>query len=414
MNQNVRKSNFGKFLLLWIGELISSVGGGLTSFGLGVYVFERTGSAASMALVTLLAFLPTLILSVPAGVLADRYDRRLLMMLGDGCSALGIIYILICMMHGEASLLQICIGVFVSSVFSSLLEPSYRATVSDLLTREEFSKANGLVSLAGSARYLISPLVAGLLLSVSDVKLLLIIDISTFVLTVISTAVVKRGIETKPGDEEKSFIESLKEGWNAVHSGQGIFLLILVSAAMTLFLGVFQTLAEPLILSFADSKTLGIGETVCASGMLVSSLVLGMRGIKKKYVKVLEISLMLAGLFMIGFGIWENIFVICGFGFLFFAMLPFANNCLDYLVRTNIPDELQGRAWGFIGFLSQTGYVVAYGTGGVLADLAAKLLDADIGRGAGMVIMISGVCLSVVALMMVKIKSIQDLEIRKG
>lgn len=414
MNQNVRKSNFGKFLLLWIGELISSVGGGLTSFGLGVYVFERTGSAASMALVTLLAFLPTLILSVPAGVLADRYDRRLLMMLGDGCSALGIIYILICMMHGEASLLQICIGVFVSSVFSSLLEPSYRATVSDLLTREEFSKANGLVSLAGSARYLISPLVAGFLLSVSDVKLLLIIDISTFVLTVISTAVVKRGIETKPGDEEKSFIESLKEGWNAVHSGQGIFLLILVSAAMTLFLGVFQILAEPLILSFADSKTLGIGETVCASGMLVSSLVLGMRGIKKKYVKVLEISLMLAGLFMIGFGIWENIFVICGFGFLFFAMLPFANNCLDYLVRTNIPDELQGRAWGFIGFLSQTGYVVAYGTGGVLADLAAKLLDADIGRGAGMVIMISGVCLSVVALMMVKIKSIQDLEIRKG
>ena len=414
MNQNVRKSNFGKFLLLWIGELVSSVGGGLTSFGLGVYVFERTGSAASMALVTLLAFLPTLILSVPAGVLADRYDRRLLMMLGDGCSALGIIYILICMMHGEASLLQICIGVFVSSVFSSLLEPSYRATVSDLLTREEFSKANGLVSLAGSARYLISPLVAGLLLSVSDVKLLLIIDISTFVLTVISTAVVKRGIETKPGDEEKSFIESLKEGWNAVHSGQGIFLLILVSAAMTLFLGVFQILAEPLILSFADSKTLGIGETVCASGMLASSLVLGMRGIKKKYVKVLEISLMLAGLFMIGFGIWENIFVICGFGFLFFAMLPFANNCLDYLVRTNIPDELQGRAWGFIGFLSQTGYVVAYGTGGVLADLAAKLLDADIGRGAGMVIMISGVCLSVVALMMVKIKSIQDLEIRKG
>lgn len=414
MNQNVRKSNFGKFLLLWIGELISSVGGGLTSFGFGVYVFERTGSAASMALVTLLAFLPTLILSVPAGVLADRYDRRLLMMLGDGCSALGIIYILICMMHGEASLLQICIGVFVSSVFSSLLEPSYRATVSDLLTREEFSKANGLVSLAGSARYLISPLVAGLLLSVSDVKLLLIIDISTFVLTVISTAVVKRGIETKPGDEEKSFIESLKEGWNAVHSGQGIFLLILVSAAMTLFLGVFQILAEPLILSFADSKTLGIGETICASGMLVSSLVLGMRGIKKKYVKVLEISLMLAGLFMIGFGIWENIFVICGFGFLFFAMLPFANNCLDYLVRTNIPDELQGRAWGFIGFLSQTGYVVAYGTGGVLADLAAKLLDADIGRGAGMVIMISGVCLSVVALMMVKIKSIQDLEIRKG
>ena len=114
------------------------------------------------------------------------------------------------MMHGGASLTQICAGVFVSSVFSSLLDPSYRATVSDLLTKEEFSKANGLVSLAGSARYLISPLVAGLLLSVSDVKLLLILDISTFAFTVAATAVVKRGIETKPCEKEKSFIESLK------------------------------------------------------------------------------------------------------------------------------------------------------------------------------------------------------------
>lgn len=113
--------NFRRFLLLWSGELISSIGGGLTSFGLGVYIFRQTGSAASMALVTLLGFLPTLLLSVPAGVLADRYDRRLLMMIGDGCSALGILYILICMMRGGATLAQICTGVFVSAVFSSLL-----------------------------------------------------------------------------------------------------------------------------------------------------------------------------------------------------------------------------------------------------------------------------------------------------
>ena len=176
------KNNFKKFLLLWAGELISSVGGGLTSFGLGVYIFQKTGSAASMALVTLLGFLPTLLLSVPAGVLADRYDRRLLMMIGDGCSALGIIYIFICMMRGGATLPQICIGVFVSSVFSALLEPSYRATITDLLTKEEFSKASGLVSLAGSARYLFSPVIAGFLLTLSDVKLLLMIDICTFFL----------------------------------------------------------------------------------------------------------------------------------------------------------------------------------------------------------------------------------------
>ncbi len=409
MKNSSKKSNFGKFLLLWSGELISAIGGGLTSFGLGVYVFMQTGSATGMALVTLLGFLPTLILSVPAGVLADRYDRRVLMMIGDGCSALGIIYILLCMINGGASLTQICIGVFVSAVFSSLLEPSYRATVSDLLTKEEFSKANGLVSLAGSARYLVSPLLAGLLLSVSDIKLLLVIDISTFVITVISTAVVKRGIETKQVQKEASFLTSMKEGWEAVHSRSGIFLLILVSAVLTLFMGVFQILAEPLILAFADSKTLGIAETVCATGMLVSSLILGMRGIKKKYVRVLEVSLALAGINMIGFGVWENIFVITIFGFMFFMMLPFANNCLDYLVRTNIPDELQGRAWGFIGFLSQMGYVVAYSVGGILADYMAKVMCTNVGRGAGVVIIGSGICLIVTALAMSGMKSIKEL-----
>ena len=205
------KRSFNRFLLLWAGELVSSIGGGLTSFGLGVYIFQRTGSAASMALVTLLGFLPTLLLSVPAGVLADRYDRRLLMMVGDGCSALGILYILVCMMRGGASLAQICVGVFVSAVFSALLEPSFRATITDLLTKEEYSRASGLVSLAGSARYLFSPVIAGFLLTVSDVKLLLVIDICTFFLTVISAAVVRRGIGSKKKEKKEAFLKSLGE-----------------------------------------------------------------------------------------------------------------------------------------------------------------------------------------------------------
>ena len=353
------KSNFGKFLILWTGELISSIGGGLTSFGLGVYIFTQTGSAASMAVVTLLGFLPTLLLSVPAGVLADRYDRRLLMMIGDGCSAFGILYILICMMRGEAGLVQICIGVFISAVFSALLEPSFRATITDLLSQEEYSRASGLVSLAGSARYLFSPVIAGFLLAISDVRLLLFIDICTFFLTVAGAAIVRKGIGTQSVETRETFKESFIGGLQAVRSKRGVFMLVLISSGITLFMGMFQILAEPLILSFADSKTLGIAETVCAVGMLVSGVILGVKGLKRHYVRTLSFSLMLAGIFMFGFGLFENLTLICSFGFLFFAALPFANNCLDYLARTNIPDELQGRAWGLIGFISQLGYVVA-------------------------------------------------------
>lgn len=404
------KSNFSKFMLLWAGELISSIGGGLTSFGLGVYVFGKTGSAASMALVTLLGFLPTLLLSVPAGVLADRHDRRLLMMIGDGFSALGILYILICMINGEAALWQICVGVFISSTFSALLEPSYRATVTDLLTKEQYSKASGMVSLAGSARYLISPVLAGALLTVSDIKLLLIIDICTFFPTVIAAAFVKKRIASKTADKDVSFAESLKIGGKALSAKKGVLVLTVVSSFITCFMGVFQILAQPLILDFADSATLGTAETVCASGMLVSGLILGAVVIKRGYVKILSVSLFISGIGMLGFGVCENIYFICPFGFLFFAMLPFANTCLDYLVRTNIPDELQGRAWGLIGFISQLGYVAAYAVSGEVADAISAFVGISVGRGAAWFIMISGVLLSASAVLLYSLKSVKSLE----
>ncbi|MBR6229654.1 MAG: MFS transporter [Eubacterium sp.] len=407
---NKKNSNFGKFMLLWSGELVSSIGGGLTSFGLGVYVFNQTGSAAQMALITLLGFLPTFLFSVPAGVLADRYDRRILMMIGDGFSAFGILYILICMMQGPVAIWQIGIGVFVSASFQALLAPAYQATITDLLTKEEYSRASGLVNIAASSRYLISPMIAGFLLTVSDVKLLMIIDICTFFLTVTSTLVVKKGIATKKTEEKETFGESLKNGWRAIHDRRGVFVLILVSSAITLFMGVFQILAEPMVLAFSDAKTLGVTETICASGMLVSSIFLGIRGIKKNYVRVLSLSLMMAGVAIFGFGMWENILPMAISGFGFFLMLPFANNCLDYLVRTNIPDELQGRAWGLIGFLSQIGYVIAFGASGLLSDFLGKTFDIGVGRGAALVVQGSGVCLFLIALVLLRLKSVRETE----
>ena len=404
------KNNYGRFLLLWAGEFISSIGGGLTSFGLGLYIFQKTGSAADMALLTLLGFLPGLILKVPAGVLADRYDRRLLMMIGDGLSGLGVLFILICMLRGEAALWQIYLGTTISSVFSALLEPSYTATITDLLTKEQYSKANGLISMAGSSRYIFSPVIAGFLLAVSDIKLILIIDICTFFLTVVAAAIVRSGIRTSIKSEPEPFFASMKEGWAAVTSKKGLVVLVVVSSLICLFMGVFQVLGEPFVLSFSDSKTLGIVETSAASGMLVTSIVLGIKGIKKNFVRALWIGLAVSGIGMALFAVCENPYIICSFGFLFFAALPFANNSLDYLVRTNIPAELQGRAWGFLGFISQLGYVAAYGLSGITADIIGKVSGKGVGTGSAITIICAGICLVIVALVMSRIKKIRELE----
>lgn len=417
--------SFKKFLLLWSGEFVSAIGSGLTSFGLGVYVFQQTGKASAMALVMLLAFMPSLLLSAPAGVLADRYDRRLLMVLGDSLSVVGLLFILICMFSGEAQLWQICVGVTISSVFSSLLEPAYRATVTDLLTEDQFTKASGLVQIAGSSKYLISPIIAGYLLTVSDIKLLLIIDICTFFVTVTSTLAVRKGIATKKPEESKSFISEFKEGWIAVSENRGVLVLVIMTSIVTLFLGFIQTLCMPLILSFSSSSTAGTSQTIVATGMLVSSVLIGILSIKKDYVKILSLSLFAEGIFMAGMGLRENIIFICVSGFLFFASLPFVNACLDFLVRSNINNDLQGRAWGLIGVISQLGNVVAFVVSGLLADYVftpllledgaladsvGKIIGTGSGRGTGFLIIIAGMLLCVTSIIIYNLKSVKKLE----
>jgi MFS transporter, DHA3 family, macrolide efflux protein len=418
---------FGRFLLLWSGQFISAIGSGLTSFGLGIYVFQQTGKASAMALVTLLAFMPSLLLSPVAGVLADRYDRRLLMVLGDSLSAIGLVYILICMLSGEAQLWQICVGVTISSVFSSLLDPAYKATVTDLLTEEQYTKASGLVQVAGSAKFLISPIIAGFLLTVSDIKLLLVIDICTFFVTVTSALAVRRGLVSKKNEQTQSFFHEFKDGWRAVSKNRGVLVLVMMTSVLTFYLGIIETLSIPMLLTFTNSSVIGTVETIVATGMLVSSVIIGFLPIKKGYVKILSFALFFEGIFMAVFGLRENIVLICISGFFFFAMMPFANSTLDFLVRTNIDNAVQGRAWSLIGVISQLGFIAAYALSGLLADyvFTPLLVDGGLladsigiitgtgqGRGTGLLIIIAGILLCVTSCILFNLKSVKKLENR--
>lgn len=420
---------FHKFLLLWAGDFVSAAGSGLTAFGLGVYMFEQTGQASLMALATLLGFLPAVLLSIPAGVLADRHDRRLLMIIGDSCSIIGLLFILFCMMDGKAEVWQICVGVAISSVFTALLEPAYRATITDLLPPSEYSKASGLMQAAGSAKYLISPVLAGFLLTIFDVRMLLILDICTFFVTVSTTLAVRKGIERKAAGPSKSFYAQMREGLHAVTKKKGIFRLVVLGSLITFCIGVLQTLSAPMVLSFQGSSTFGTLMSVMTSGMLLSGVLLGGVSIRKGYVRMLCLSLFGAGVCLAIFGLRESIWLLGISGFLFFTMLPFANTSLDFLIRTNLENELQGRAWGFIGFLSQIGYVVAYAVSGLLADYVftpllmpdgllsptvGRIFGTGAGRGIGFLITLAGVLLCVTAFILSRQKAIRELEGASG
>lgn len=401
-----------KFMMIWIGELISSIGSGMTAFALSIYVYEMTGSVSYVSLVTLLAYLPTILLSPLGGVLADRYDRRILMIIGDLFSGLGLLYILWQIQIGAGSMLPILIGVTFNAVFVALLEPSYRATITDLLTQEEYDRASGMVQMAGNARYLLSPALAGILLAVADIRLILVLDISTFFITITMVALVRKTIQKPVKRETQGFLTEMKQGLAVITENKGVLSLVIIMAFVCFFIGFVQTLTGPMVLAVSDARTVGILESVCAIGMLVGSVWIGFVGIRGGYARVLCGAGIFCGVFMALAGVNRNLWV-TGIGiFLFFLSLPFMNTCADVLVRVNIPNELQGRVWGMISLLTQAGTVLAYASCGVLADylfepmLAEKgilagsvgrLIGTGEGRGIGFLLILSGIGMALCA-----------------
>lgn len=414
-----------KFLMIWSGELISSIGSGMTAFALSVYVYQTTGSATYVSLITLLAYLPTVLLSPLGGVLADRYDRRLLMIIGDLFSGLGLAYVLWNIQTGSDSMLPICIGVTFNAVFVALLEPSFRATITELLTEEEYARASGMVQIAGNAKFLISPALAGILLAVADIRLILLIDIGTFLITVTTVAIVRKSVGKAVKSKRQSIGREMRLGFAEINKSKGIRTLIILMSFVCFFVGILQTLTSPMVLAVSNAETVGIMESLCAVGMLLGSVFIGILGIKKNFSTVLCVAGILSGIFIALTGVNKSIFVTGAGIFLFFLALPFMNTSADVLIRKNIPNELQGRVWGIISLLSQTGTVLAYALSGVLADFVFEPLLADngiladsigaligtgTGRGIGFMLILSGVCIIPAAFAIGRSRSIRSLQ----
>lgn len=414
-----------KFLMIWSGELISSIGSGMTAFALSVYVYQTTGSATYVSLITLLAYLPTVLLSPLGGVLADRYDRRLLMIIGDLFSGLGLAYVLWNIQTGSDSMLPICIGVTFNAVFVALLEPSFRATITELLTEEEYARASGMVQIAGNAKFLISPALAGILLAVADIRLILLIDIGTFLITVTTVAIVRKSVGKAVKTERQSIGREMRLGFAEINKSKGIRILIILMSFVCFFVGILQTLTSPMVLAVSNAETVGFMESLCAVEMLLGSVFIGILGIKKNFSTVLCVAGILSGIFIALTGVNKSIFVTGAGIFLFFLALPFMNTSADVLIRKNIPNELQGRVWGIISLLSQTGTVLAYALSGVLADFVFEPLLSDngvlsdsigaligtgTGRGIGFMLILSGICIIPAAFAIGRSRSIRSLQ----
>ncbi len=396
---------WGRFLIVWAGQLLSGLGTGMTGFALGVHVFTKTMSATGFAMVIVCLFVPSIVLRPLGGVLADRFDRRMLIILGDLGSAMGVLFILFSLRTGDLGPARIYLGIAVNSAFTALQNPAYKASLTDLVSGEQFAKAGGLVQLASSAQHLLAPLAAGFLLVHFGLHTVLMLDLATFGAAVAGALSIGARLGPAGGSERRRLIAELLQGFRGLAAHREVMNVVLIISGVTFFVGVLQTLFAPMMLALTDARTLGLVQSVSASGMLVTSLIIGIFGMPLGLKSRISLSLAATGIALALMGLSSNVAWITVTFFCFFACLPFVNTSAEVLIRAGIPNEMQGRAWGIIGVLSQLGYIAAYLTAGVLADLvfnpllmpngllaasAGRIVGTGPGRGIALMLLLSG------------------------
>ena len=404
------------FGLIWLGQVISLVGSGLTEFGLGVWVFQRTGAATDYALIALCISLPQVLVAPLAGTVVDRADRRLVMLLSDCGAALSTLTIALLAWSGSLEPWHVYAAVLATSTCAAVQYPAYAALVAHLVPSERLSRANGMVEMAWSASMIVAPLIAAALIELVSLPGLLLVDLLTFGIGVGTLLLVRvpAGTVEPTGDRAvEGFLTQTREGWRYVTSRPGLTGLLVYSAVVSLGAGTFNALFAPMVLSSQSAGVLGGLASVGGCGMLAGGLVLTAWGGPRRQVVAVIGAGLTFGLAMAVIGAqpsWLGLAVVVG---VYFGCLPILNGCEQTIWQRTVPTRLQGRALSLRRAVEHGAAMIAYLVAGPVADrLVEPLLAPDgalvptigaligtgPGRGIGLLLVLMGLVTVLTAL----------------
>jgi DHA3 family macrolide efflux protein-like MFS transporter len=417
------------FGFIWFGQLVSLIGSGITSFALGIWVYEHTGSVTQYALVLLATALPNIVVSPFAGALVDRWDRRQTMIFSDLGAALSTLAIVLLLSVGHLEVWHIYLATAVNSAFSAFQWPAYIAAISLLVPKQHLGRAGGMVQLGQAASQVVSPMLGGALLALVQVWGVLLIDVATFLFALFTLFMVSiPGPHAAPEGEERasSLLREIAYGWSYITARPGL-LGLLIFFATSHFLGsIVETLSVPLLLSLTTSTVLGTVLSVGGSGMLVGGLVMGIWGGPKRRVNGVLAFELLGGLFVLVAGLWTSVPLFTIVAFVFFFRLPIVHGCRQAIWQSKVVPDAQGRTFAVQRMASWSSRLLAYLVAGPLADgvfeplLAAngplagsvgRIVGVGPGRGIGLLFVVTGALVmlaSIVGYLYPRLRLVED------
>ena len=414
-----RPRGMAGFSIVWFGQLISLMGTNMTGFGVTIWAFEKTGAATTLSLLGFFFVAPMLIFSPIAGAIVDRYNRKLMMMVSDLASGIATVIILILLALGKLEIWHLYITSAFQGIFQGFQWPAYSAAITTMLPKEQYGRANGMMSLVETAPGILAPLMAGALISLIGLVGILWIDVITFVFAIGALLLVF--IPSTPVTEEGrkgsgSLLKEAAYGFWYILKRPSLLGLQLVFLTGNFFVSIPFAIFAALILARSGNNELVFGtvNTVGAVGGLVGGLIMSAWGGPKRRVHGVLAGWALSGLFgvsLLGFG--RGLVVWAAASFLTSFLVPFINGSNQAIWQSKVAPDIQGRvfsirrliAW-FVnplalliaGPLADKVMEPAMQSGGNLAAFLEPVVGSGPGSGMSVIFIVGGILASLVGL----------------
>lgn len=385
------------FLMLWLGQLLSTLGSSMTAYALVIWSYSQKGSALATALLMVCSYTPYVIFSIFAGALADRWDKKRTMLVCDSVAALSTIMVLFLLKTGKLAVWHIYIVNAVSGLMNTVQQPASEVAVTRILPAEHFQKVGGLRYLASSVNTILTPILTTAIIGLWGMDAVICFDLGTFLFAFLMLLLLIRIPEEQAegGGRTEDFISAAGQGIGWLREQKGIFCLILFLAAINFVASMYNAAFPAMMLSRegGSERTLGIVNAVTGASMLAGSLLASFSKPPRSRVQVifrcLLFSMSTENLLL---ALGRNIWVWSVGGFLGWITIPLMNANLDAILRLKTPVSMQGRVYSVRNSLQFFTIPIGYLWGGFCVDCVfeplmavqrSRLLTAVFGSGKG-------------------------------
>ena len=413
------------FGVVWIGQLVSNLGSAMTSFGLGIWVYQETGSATRLALIVLAARLPMLLVSPFAGALVDRWDRRWAMILADTGAAVGTLAIVLLLAAGNLETWHLYLALSFSGAFAAFQFPAYGAATTLLVGKEHYARASGLLQLAGSIGRVAAPTVAAGVVVWFGLTPLFVFDFVTF-LVAVGTLLLVRFPAAEPSERKGRGVRGLlleaKEGLDFVLERRALFILMM-SFVVVNFAFAFQgVLLIPLLLNLTTEQMAGFIVSIGAAGVVAGSLGVSVWGGPRDRIAGVYLPILAMGVGLILIGLRPGVGLVITGVLLLHLTHPVAGASSQSIWQSKVPPNLQGRVFAIRQVSAIAAAPIAFLLAGTLADnvfepamaeaggVVGTVFGSGPGRGIGVMFVLAGVFVLLTVLVAWNHSRIRNLE----